>query len=134
MNFRHDGNLYRIVFHHDPSNELGAHIGHTITILPVYGKLRLCCLGCDPSGVPLPLWPINKKDTRNTTCLIQAQRSELKMSGIRLHWETVLVGRSRLNVKAGDVFTKADGRKAALENATCGTSLYGVAKEAYDRR
>jgi hypothetical protein len=63
---------------------------------------------CHEDG--LPLWPTSpKRDARNTTCYIQ-----LRLDG---RWVTHFSGRSKVNISAGDRFSKKAGREASLAKA-----------------
>jgi hypothetical protein len=122
MKFSYNGQEYRIVFKHDPPQDLGAHRGHELAIASVNGMQRVCCVECHPDGWgrPLPLWPISpKRDARNTDCFIQIR--------LRDSWETIWFGRSKVNLSAGDRFCKKAGREASLANA-----LGFTFAEAYD--
>ena len=135
MRFDYNGVPLRIRFRHDPPLELAAHVGHQLTAAPTRGRVRVHCVDCG-----LTLTPLSRREARReTTCLIEAGRQygvaitqggEVKQL---LDWTTLLVGRSRTNVKAGDRFTRALGRVSSLENALgagpC-SALPGSAEEA----
>jgi hypothetical protein len=112
MKFNYYGSEYRIVFRHDPPQEIGAHRGHDLEVAFVNGMQRVCCVWCHPDGLgrPLPLWPVSaKRDARNTTCYIQ-----LRLDG---RWVNYFEGRSKVNISAGDRFCKKAGREASLAKA-----------------
>ncbi len=118
MNFKHESKEYRIVFRHDRPRDLSAHVGHNLTVGHVdgvdtgTGRLLICCLDCSgpTKGSALALWPLGKKHVRCTHVEIQIKTS----LGT---WVTVVEGTGKVNVKAGDKFSRAAGREAALTNA-----------------
>ncbi len=110
MRFKFNGNEYRIVFRHDPSEKLGAHVGHHLSVRRSFGQLRVVCDYCEGALI----FPLSKKkDIRNTDCYVQIN------IGIAEHpyWVKVYEGRSKLNVKEGDIFSKKGGREASLADA-----------------
>ncbi len=117
MKFTHNGKEYRIIFRHDRSRALSAHVGHSLTVIPedgFGGKKRLSigcftCRGPEP-GTALKLFPLNNKQTRRT-------HVEIQVKVFTDTWITLHSGTGKVNQKAGDVFSRGAGREAALVNA-----------------
>lgn len=115
MRFEFQGNEYRIVFRHDPSRELSAHVGHNVFLGPAIqdGHVILCCNDCREPGsseYALTLYPVGKNQSRRQTHV----SIEFLLGKC---WIPLIKSSSRVNAKAGDKFNRNDGREAALANA-----------------
>lgn len=134
MNFTFNGNLYRIVFRHDPNRLLSAHIGHMTSIMkhPDYGVVTMCLqckmvIGACRHTLPKAL------RVRKTWCVIQVDALARKIkdgeeiSGIELargeRWKDVTHGCGRPNVKEGDRFNLKAGRVHSLQDALTAGAL-----------
>jgi hypothetical protein len=116
MTFTFEDQQFRIVFHHEPSRRLVDHLGHDVEIRrsSVNGKFKpaeIVCWKCaKKTGGPLRLAPLTRSEQRrNTVCVIMTQ--------IQGKWvATDFLGVSRLNMDAGDQFSRQAGREAALRD------------------
>jgi hypothetical protein len=106
MTFSFQGLRFRIGFHHDKSRDWAAHRFHAVTLIrDGDGPVFLHCLKCG-----MQLSHLSKAARlRSTKCVILREDSD--------GWRPIASACGRLNVKAGDKFSREPGRVAALEAA-----------------
>ncbi len=109
MQFEFEGNRYRIVFGYDKDRSWVAHRDHDIAFFSTTSMHRdklvrkgppiLHCTKCN-----LHLESPAKKRLARCTLFVHASGA----------WESVTSGTGRVNLKAGDEFSRKEGREAAL--------------------
>lgn len=105
MQFEFEGNRYRIVFRYDKDRNWAAHQEHGVGLRcagPWKGQPALWCLDCNLQLSHLP----------------KSDRKRLARCTLFVHsggaWEFTASGIGRVNLKAGDQFSRKEGREAAL--------------------
>jgi hypothetical protein len=113
MQFVFEGNKYRIVFSYDKDRTWAAHRWHPVKFVNAYrgkrgpkGPPQLWCEGCNLQLSHLP----KAQRKRLVHCTLLAHASPVD----RAAWESIASGTGRVNLKAGDQFSRKEGREAAL--------------------
>ncbi len=121
MKFQFEGKDYRIGFQHDPPREWAAHYSHEIGFVRAtrpdggfHGPAILHCLTCSTKRKrPVKLSHFTKGEKeRSVSCTIYELVNE---EAVR--WKPLYSGKAKVNVKAGDRYSKEEGRRAALQAA-----------------
>jgi hypothetical protein len=106
VQFEFEGSTYRIGFTYDRNRDWAAHWGHKVELWEKNssGPTFLQCRTCDLQLSHVP----KAQRKRLVHCAIWTRRQE--------GWESVVSGIGRVNLKAGDRFSRREGREAALRD------------------
>jgi hypothetical protein len=123
MQFQFEGETYQIEFAHPVPTYLAYHVGHETALLRETnpknlhpcGPTRLYCDTCEAKfGRPVEICLRKKEAPRRIECSISIEQP---LEDTKPQWLIVYSGRSKLNRRAKDQYTREGGRKAALNDA-----------------
>ena len=113
VQFEFVGETYRLAFQHQIDPDWNAHLSHRLMELRSDG---LHCMHCEEKFKrEARIYPPGTRQARerSTTCTLYRRSKERPTHGVT-EWTPVASAHSRLNVDAGDRFTRKGGRKASF--------------------